>query len=180
MFRGQYSIDYGGLVAGALLILIPQLVFYGAAGKSFKNPTNNSVLKDIEDAASGSITDTYLFTIPGRAVDTDSAAGLLRRIPEIYCGRAHSRGGKGISASVTSNGNSFHTYNTLNIVTVSNTGFISGKVILVHKVRRNGVSDPAAWDHVQKYDNYSCVYTADLPGYYILQLLCAHEAQIQE
>ncbi len=29
MFRGQYSIDYGGLVAGALLILIPQLVFYG-------------------------------------------------------------------------------------------------------------------------------------------------------
>ena len=42
----------------------------------------------------------------------------------------------GLCISVTSNGNSFHTYNTLNIVTVSNTGFISGKVILVHKVRR--------------------------------------------
>lgn len=29
MFRGRYSIDYGGLVAGTLLILIPQLIFYG-------------------------------------------------------------------------------------------------------------------------------------------------------
>ena len=29
MFRGKYSIDYGGLVAGALLILVPQLIFYG-------------------------------------------------------------------------------------------------------------------------------------------------------
>lgn len=28
MFRGQYSIDYSGLVAGAIIILIPQLVFY--------------------------------------------------------------------------------------------------------------------------------------------------------
>ncbi len=28
MFR-KNSIDYGGLVAGALLILVPQLVFYG-------------------------------------------------------------------------------------------------------------------------------------------------------
>ena len=29
MFRGMYSIDYGGLVAGTLMILLPQLVFYG-------------------------------------------------------------------------------------------------------------------------------------------------------
>lgn len=29
MFRGAYSIDYGGLVAGTILILIPQLIFYG-------------------------------------------------------------------------------------------------------------------------------------------------------
>lgn len=28
MFRGAYSIDYSGLVAGTILILIPQLVFY--------------------------------------------------------------------------------------------------------------------------------------------------------
>lgn len=33
MFRGQYSIDYGGLVAGTLLILIPQLVFYAVFQK---------------------------------------------------------------------------------------------------------------------------------------------------
>lgn len=29
MFRGKYAVDYGGLIAGTLLILIPQLVFYG-------------------------------------------------------------------------------------------------------------------------------------------------------
>lgn len=29
MFRGKYAVNYGGLVAGTLLILIPQLVFYG-------------------------------------------------------------------------------------------------------------------------------------------------------
>ncbi len=34
MFRGQYSIDYGGLVAGTLIILIPQLVFYGVFQKN--------------------------------------------------------------------------------------------------------------------------------------------------
>lgn len=34
MFRGQYSIDYGGLVAGTLLILIPQLIFYGVFQKN--------------------------------------------------------------------------------------------------------------------------------------------------
>ena len=34
MFRGQYSIDYGGLVAGTLIILIPQLVFYGIFQKN--------------------------------------------------------------------------------------------------------------------------------------------------
>ena len=34
MFRGKYSIDYGGLVAGALLILVPQLIFYGFFQKS--------------------------------------------------------------------------------------------------------------------------------------------------
>ena len=28
MFRGAYSIDYSGLVAGTILILIPQLIFY--------------------------------------------------------------------------------------------------------------------------------------------------------
>lgn len=34
MFRGQYSIDYGGLVAGTLIILIPQLIFYGIFQKN--------------------------------------------------------------------------------------------------------------------------------------------------
>lgn len=29
MFRGAYSIDYSGLVAGTIIILIPQLIFYG-------------------------------------------------------------------------------------------------------------------------------------------------------
>lgn len=29
MFRGKYGVDYGGLMAGTMLILIPQLVFYG-------------------------------------------------------------------------------------------------------------------------------------------------------
>lgn len=34
MFRGQYSIDYGGLVAGTLIILIPQLIFYAVFQKN--------------------------------------------------------------------------------------------------------------------------------------------------
>lgn len=34
MFRGQYSIDYGGLVAGTLIILLPQLIFYGIFQKN--------------------------------------------------------------------------------------------------------------------------------------------------
>ena len=34
MFRGRYSIDYGGLVAGTLIILIPQLIFYGIFQKN--------------------------------------------------------------------------------------------------------------------------------------------------
>lgn len=34
MFRGQYSIDYGGLVAGTLIILVPQLIFYGVFQKN--------------------------------------------------------------------------------------------------------------------------------------------------
>lgn len=33
MFRGAYSIDYSGLVAGTIIILIPQLIFYGVFQK---------------------------------------------------------------------------------------------------------------------------------------------------
>lgn len=45
MFRGQYSIDYGGLVAGTLIILIPQLIFYGVFQKNLVEGITTGAVK---------------------------------------------------------------------------------------------------------------------------------------